>query len=227
MPAAKIQEIREELAMVLSARGSGLIDSILPMLTFLVVNSFSGPYKALIPAVILTALLALFRLRRGQSLNYSLGGLGGIALASLFVILSGSERGLFFPGFISGSLIVGLNLASILLNRPLVAWTSFLTRRWPLDWYWHPRVKPAYNEVTLLWAAAFTARLALEIWLFGLNDFTGLALVKALSGWPFLITLLVGSYLYGGWRLRHLAGPSVGEFKQAKDPPWQSQQRGF
>jgi len=39
--------------------------------------------------------------------------------------------------------------------------------------------------------------------------------------------LLVISYLYGTWRLRHLKGPSVEEFKAGAEPPWTGQRRGF
>ncbi|MBT7073025.1 MAG: hypothetical protein HN975_19285, partial [Anaerolineae bacterium] len=44
---------------------------------------------------------------------------------------------------------------SLLFGRPLTAWSSFITRRWDLAWYWHPRVRPAYTETTLLWTLFF------------------------------------------------------------------------
>lgn len=36
-------------------------------------------------------------------------------------------------------------------------------QRRPLAWYWHPRVRPAYSEVTLAWAVYFGLRLALQL----------------------------------------------------------------
>jgi hypothetical protein len=59
-----------------------------------------------------------------------------------------------------------LCVVSVAFNRPMVAWSSFIARRWALNWYWHPQVLPAYNEVTILWAVAFAARLTVEFWLY-------------------------------------------------------------
>jgi hypothetical protein len=51
--------------------------------------------------------------------------------------------------------------------------------------------------------------------------------VRILLGWPFIIALLIVTYLYGLWRLSKLGGPSVEEFKAGKSPPWEGQKRGF
>jgi hypothetical protein len=118
-------------------------------------------------------------------------------------------------------------LASVLAGRPLVAWTSYVARRWPLAWYWHPRVRPAYSEVTLMWVAFLTLRLLLQLLLFQEQSVGTLAVIQVVSGWPATIVLLVLSYLYGTWRLRHLRGPSVEEFKAGTEPPWEGQRRGF
>ena len=164
---------------------------------------------------------------RKENLAYALGGLGGTLLAAVFVKLSGSGSGYFLPGFVSGAVTVVLCIVSVAFNRPLVAWTSFITRRWTLAWYWHPQVLPAYNEVTILWAVAFAARLTFEFWLYQQEALGALGTVRILLGWPFIIALLIVSYLYGLWRLGKLGGPGVEEFKAGKAPPWEGQKRGF
>jgi hypothetical protein len=224
---AKIQELGDELRSVLSGRASRLVDSFLPLLIFLVFTPLFGVDISLIAAITCAALFAMIRILRRESLVYSLGGLGGVLLAAVFVFLSGSERGFFLPGLISGSITVILCIVSVALNRPLVAWTSFVARRWPLNWYSHPKVLPAYNEVTILWGVAFAARLGFEYWLYQQDAIDALGAARILLGWPFIIALLLITYIYGTWRLRNLAGPSVEEFKQSKTPPWESQQRGF
>jgi hypothetical protein len=88
-------------------------------------------------------------------------------------------------------------------------------------------VLPAYNEVTILWAVAFAARLLFEYWLYQQDALGTLGTVRILLGWPFILALLIVSYLYGLWRLGRLGGPSVAEFKAGKSPPWEGQQRGF
>ncbi len=223
----KLQELGEELRGVLSGRGSRLLDSFFPPLVFLLINSLSNVDAALWGALATSGGFAAYRLFRRESMIYALGGLGGTLLAALFVKLSGSGAGFFLPGFFSGAATVILCVVSVAFNRPLVAWTSFITRRWALNWYWHPQVLPAYNEVTILWAVAFAARLTLEYWLYQQDALGALGTVRIFLGWPFIVVLLIVSYIYGLWRLGQLKGPSVDEFKAGKAPPWEGQKRGF
>lgn len=224
---SKLKELQEEFRLVLSGRGLRLLDSFLPLLIFLITNPLVGLNVALWGAMAVAAFFAVYRIIRKESLVYSLGGLGGVLLAAVFVNLSGSESGFFLPGLISGGITVILCVVTVAVNRPIVAWTSFIARRWPLDWYWHPRVLPAYNEVTIAWAVAFSARLSLEYWLFQEDAVNALGAARVVLGWPFTVALLVASYLYGLWRLGRLAGPSVEEFKAGQAPPWEGQKRGF
>jgi hypothetical protein len=224
---SKFNELREELKMVLSGRGAQLLDSFLPLLIFLVTNSLAGLNYALWGALGTAILFAIFRLFRRESLVYALGGVGGILLSTVLVRLSGSGRGFFLPGLISGAVTVVVCVVSVAINRPVVALTSFIARRWPMDWYWHPKVLPAYNEVTIMWAVAFGARLVLEFWLYQRDASSALGTTRLILGWPYTIVLLIVSYLYGLWRLSHLKGPSIEEFKADKDPPWDGQRRGF
>lgn len=224
---SKLQELGEELRGVLSGRGSRLLDSFFPPLIFLLINSISNVDAALWGALAISGGFAAYRLIRRENLTYALGGLGGTLLAALFVKLSGSGAGFFLPGFFSGAATVILCVVSVALNRPMVAWSSFIARRWALDWYWHPRVLPAYNEVTILWAVAFATRLTLEFWLYQQDALGTLGTVRIFLGWPFIVVLLIVSYIYGLWRLGQLKGPSVEEFKAGKAPPWEGQKRGF
>lgn len=223
----RLNEVREELGSVLWGGGARLFDTVLPPVVFLLVNALAGVNVALWSALATAALFAVARIARRENLAYALGGLGGTLLAAVFVKLSGSERGYFLPGFVSGAVTVVLCVASVAFNRPLVAWNSFVARRWTLSWYWHPQVLPAYNEVTVLWAVAFAARLLFEYWLYQQEALGALGTVQILLGWPFIVALLVVSYLYGLWRLGRLGGPSVEEFNAGTPPPWEGQKRGF
>ena len=223
----KAKELQEELKMVLSGRGAQLLDSFLPLAIFLVLNSLAGLNYALWGALGTAGLFALVRIFRRESLVYALGGLGGVLLSTVLVQLSGSGTGFFLPGLISGAVTVVVCVVSVAANRPFVALTSFVARRWPISWYWHPKVLPAYNEVTIMWAVAFGARLFLEYWLYQQDASSALGTARLILGWPYTILLLIVSYLYGLWRLIHLKGPSVEEFTAGTEPPWESQRRGF
>jgi len=222
----KAREILEELRMVLTGRSS-LLDTLLPPLLFVLLNVIWGVQVAIWTSLGIAVLIAVYRLLKRQSLLYALGGAGGVALAAAAAFLLGRAEGFFLPTIISGAVTFLLCLVSVLVGRPVVALTSHVARRWPLNWYWHPRVRPAYSEVTWMWVVFFGLRLLLQLNLFQEQAANLLGVVQFLTGWPATIVLLIASYLYGTWRLRKLGGPSVEEFKADADPPWQGQQRGF
>ena len=221
----KARELLEEFRAV--AGKVGLLDTILPPILFLLLNGLAGFIAAMIGALGLSVLIAVLRLRRGQSLLYALAGMGSVGLAIALAYLVGSSEGYFLPGIVNGGLTIALALVSLLIRKPMVAWTSYIARRWPLDWYWHDHVRPAYTEVTLAWILFFALRLFWQVSLFQGQDVSQLALVNALTGWPATIILLIFSYLYGTWRLVKLGGPSVDEFRSQTPPPWIGQRRGF
>jgi hypothetical protein len=221
----KSLELLEEFRSVLGK--VGLLDTILPPVLFLALNSFLGFQAAVGGALTLAILIAVLRLSRKQSLLYSLAGIGSVGLAIALAWFLGRSEGYFLPGIVNGGITVALALVSLLIRKPIVAWTSFIARRWPLDWYWHPQVRPAYSEVTIAWTLFFAARLVWQVILFQGKNTDQLAFVNFLLGWPALIILLVFSYLYGTWRLGNLNGPSVEEFRNEVAPPWEGQKRGF
>jgi hypothetical protein len=222
---SKAHELLEELRSV--SNGVGLMDTILPPISFLLLNGLAGFQAAMYGAIAIALLIAILRLRRKQSLMYALAGMGSVALAIALALLLGRSEGYFLPGIVNGGITIALALVSLLIRKPMVAWTSYLARRWPLEWYWHTQVRPAYTEVTLIWTLFFVLRLWWQVALFQGQDTGQLALVNALTGWPATVVLLIISYLYGTWRLGQLQGPSVEEFRAGVPAPWQSQRRGF
>lgn len=223
----KIRELQAELKTVFAGRGAKVLDVIVPVLLFLVINPILGLSAALIAAIGSGVLFFLIRIIRQENIYYALGGLGAVLLAAGFALLSGSDVGFFIPGMVSGGVTVLVCLLSVLFKRPMAALSSHLTRSWPLDWYWHPLIRPAYAEVTLIWALGFGLRLALELIFFLQGAVNSLGLIRTIMGWPYTILILLLSYLYGLWRLGILSGPSVEEFKAETPEPWTGQKRGF
>lgn len=221
------QELWEELQNVFSGRGVKLLDALLPVVVFLAANTNLEIPLALGLSVGTSILFFLFRISKKDNLAYALGGFGAVLLAAVFAYISNSAVGFFLPGLITSGLTVIALLVSALFKRPLAALSSHLTRSWPLSWYWHPQVRPAYSEVTLFWAVGFGIRLGLEYWLFRQGAAGSLGLIRTILGWPYTILLLVLSYLYGLRRLGNLGGPSVEEFTSGQEQPWEGQKRGF
>lgn len=220
------RELLEEFRSVVAAR-SKIVDAVLPPLIFVVVNALMGLEYAIGSSLVIAILFSLYRLLKSQTLGYALGGLAGVVFASVLVRLSGRAEGYFFPSVVSGGMTALACLLSILVGRPLVAFTSHFARGWPLGWYWHPRVSPAYKEVTFIWTLFFALRALVQFALLRGSAIDFFNLANVALGWPVLIMLLALSYIYGTRRLRQLSGPSVEEFEAGITPPWKSQQRGF
>lgn len=206
---------------------SGIADGIVPPLVFTAVNAAAGVEWGAGTGFAAALLIMAARLVARRPLRFALSGLGGTALAATLVLRSGRAETYFLPGIVSGALTAALVVASIAARRPFVAWTSWAVRGWPLEWFWHPRVRPAYTAASWLWAGYFAARTSVQ-WLLYVRGETGtLGLIRVATGWPGLVALLVATYLLGRRRLVALAGPSVEEFATGAPPPWRGQPTGF
>ena len=223
----KFNEIFDELKLVFSGHGPGVLDALVPLLVYIIGGRFLTASTALYASLGAALAIMIYRLANKQSVAYSAGGAGTALLGALLAYLGNTEAGFYLPGFVSGGLTVAACLVSAVFRKPLAAYSSHLTRRWPLDWYWHEQVRPAYGEVTLMWAGFFGLRLATELILFIQGNTSALGTVRVLMGWPFTILVLVISYVYGQKRLVGLGGPSVEEFETNVQPPWEGQRRGF
>ena len=221
---SKLTELKEEFDDML---GDRLVDAIVPPFLFLVANAIWGLHFAMWTALGLSVVMGVRRALRGEPLTYGLFGVLSVLLAIGLVWFLGRDESFFLPGLVTGGLTVFLCVLSVLIKRPITAWSSFLTHRWDLAWYWHPRVRPAYMETSILWTLFFGIRFWWLLKLYQGGAAERLAWVQTLTGLPAIILLLVVTYLYGSWRLKKLDGPSVNEFKENKPAPWKSQQRGF
>lgn len=223
---SKLRELWDEFRAVV-VRQNSVLDAILSPIVFLLLNGLISFQAAMWGALVLSVLIAVLRLWNKQSLFYALAGVGSVGLAVTIALLLGRSDGFFATELVSGSMTLLLAILSLVIRRPMVAWTSYIARRWPINWYWHPQVRPAYSEVTFAWAIFFGARLFLQFSLFQQGNTSMLAIINIITGWPSIILLLILSYLYGTWRLANLHGPSVEEFQNNIPAPWQSQTRGF
>ncbi len=223
---SRVAEIRGELRTISTGRNN-LVDAVLPPLGFVVLNAALGLEPALIGSLAISVGLGVWRLARRQGLAYVAGGLVGTSVAVLSAYASGRAQDYFLAQIASSALTAIACVGSALVGRPLVAFTSHLARGWPLSWYWHRRVRPAYSEVTLAWGALFMAKVASQYLIYRQGRTTALGLFNLFTGWPATVAVLIASYLYGTWRLGQLRGPSVQEYREQRPPPWQGQSRGF
>jgi hypothetical protein len=222
----KISEIVEETKKLLTSQGN-VFDTIIPPIIFLILNAIFGIDVAIWGSLIFVIFVGVYRLVKGHTLKFAFGGLGGVIFSLFLVNYLGQSRAFFLPPIVIAGFTGTACLVSFFLGQPVAAWTSHLARKWPRDWYWHPQVKPAYSEVTLVWGVIIISRLILMINLYQGSSTETLGFFQVVTGWPGTALILMLSYIYGMWRLKKLEGPSVTEFVGQMEPPWEGQKRGF
>ncbi|HKL74857.1 MAG TPA: DUF3159 domain-containing protein [Halanaerobiales bacterium] len=219
----RIKELLEELRTVLSSK---TIDAILPPLIFVLTSNFLNLTIASVSAILVSLVIGIIRLLKKQPWKYAFGGLIIVIIASSLAYFTKNTASYFIPSIINSTVLIIIATLSLIINKPLAAWASHLTRGWPLEWFWRDDIKPAYREVTIFWVIFLLMRLTIQIYIYRLGE-SNLTWSNILLGWPFTITILLISYIYGIWRLKKLGGPGVEEFKENKKPPWEGQKRGF
>lgn len=221
-----VVEVTNELRCLLSGRVA-VADGLVPPLVFVVADTvWAIPTAAALGLVSALGIVG-WRLAGRKPLRFALAGLGGVVLATVIALRSGSAADYFLPGIATGAATTVAAALSIVLKRPLVAWSSWFSRGWPLDWYWHPRVRPAYSRATWLWVAFFGVRSLVQWHLYEGGETLLLGAARLIMGWPSLLILLVATYVLGRRWLQALGGPSVDEFERRSGRPWKGQATGF
>ncbi len=219
------REIVSEFRMI--GRRASLLDAVIGPVVFALVNAMRGVTDAVIAGLAIAFVVVVYRLVRRGDVTYALGGVGGTLVASGLVLFTGRAEDYFLPGIVGGAFTSLAILVSIFVKRPLLALTSSVMRSWPMGWYLHPQVRPAYTFASWMWAGFFAARAGVQYLLYRDGAVGALAAVRVATGWPALVALLVITYLVGRRQLERLGGPSVDEWEANADPPWQGQSHGF
>lgn len=203
------------------------MDAIIPPIIYILGNSLFGFKEGVALAILIAIILAGFRVFKKESILYALGGIGGVALASGFALITDNAVNYFLPKIIGSGALFLVSFISVLLGRPLAAILSHVSRGWDFEWFLRKDIKPAYREVTLVWGILFFGRMAFQIVLYKRGNLTELGWASVLLGFPATLTVLIITLIYGMWRLRNLGGPGIDEFKAGVGPPWKGQKKGF
>ena len=201
------------------------LDAILAPVFFVTISRFQDLQTSIILTGILIMFTFLYRILRKESLRNSLIGVGGTSIALLIAQIQGTASGFFLPGIIRDLSVALIGFISILLGRPFTIYTSKSIRGWPLDWFLHKNVKPAYREVATIWVIFLSIKGLLQLYFFSSPEI--LAIIKLATSNQTTIALLVLKNIYGQRKLIKLGGPSVEEIKNKVPPPWSGQKSGF
>ncbi|MFN2617747.1 MAG: DUF3159 domain-containing protein, partial [Thermoleophilaceae bacterium] len=168
----------------------GLVDSGLPPVAFVAVNAARGLTAATWAAVAVGVALLAVRLARKEPLRHTVSGFLGVLIAALIARGTGRAENFFLPGIVINAVYGGGFLVSAMVRKPLV---GVLLRQFsdkPPDWHDDPRVRRAYAEATVGWAAVFIARVIVQSLLVAAGRPGWLAVTKIAMGWPLFLGAL-------------------------------------
>jgi hypothetical protein len=171
----------------------GLLETTLPLLVFVVVNSAVGLTWAIWTALATGVAIAAVRLVRRKPAVQAIGGLLAVGVAAFIAWRTGSAKGYFLFGIWTQLLYGAVFAGSMLLRWPLVGvlWESLVLGH---DARWR-RIRPLlrrYQWATLVWVVVFVGRFLVQRFLYDQDALGWLAAVKIVMGYPvFLIGLVV------------------------------------
>lgn len=173
----------------------GLVDSGLPAVVFVLVNSVVQAFSAretalnaaLAASVVCGVAIVGLRLVRKQTLQQALSGFFGLAIAVFFARRSGEARGFFLPG-IYINVAYGLAFTvSAVVGRPVVGYLYAAVDGMAASWREDARLRRTFAIASFGWAAVFASRAVVQGILYAMDRPGLLAASRLLMGWPLTI----------------------------------------
>ena len=164
----------------------GVAESALPAAAFVVTYTVSGQdtTAALIAAIALGVIFAVARIVRGQTVQFALAGLGGLALSAYVVSRTGKAEDFFLPGLLANAGYAAAYLISILVRWPLLGVIIAALRGGDMSWRQDPVAVRNYSRASWVWVALFSLRLAVQLPLYLASALTALGVARIAMGIP-------------------------------------------
>ena len=192
----------------------GLIDSGLPAVVFVLVNSVVQAFgdrgtaldAAIAASVACGLAIVVLRLVRKETLQQAISGFFGLAIAVFFARRSGEARGFFLPGIFI-NIAYGLAfVGSAVLGRPIVGYVYGAVEGLDARWRADSRLRRTFAVASVGWSLVFASRAVVQAVLYVMDRPGLLAASKLLMGWPLTIAAVALTVAYVK-RRRELPAP--------------------
>ena len=163
----------------------GLIDSGLPAIVFLVVFNVTDQLRAAIMgALALSLVLAIYRLARKDTIQHSISGVVGVLICAYFANRSGNATDFYIP-----KLLTNLGYGTVYLLANLAGWPILGLVLGPLlgenfSWRSNPARKKMYMKASWIWVAMFFSRIAVQYPIYKSGNVNLLGTVNLAMGYP-------------------------------------------
>ena len=188
----------EDRDKVINALGGkkGLIDSGVPSIVFLVVFNISKEVNtAIMSALALSLILAIFRLIKKDTIQHSVSGVIGVLICAYFANKSGNASDFYIP-----KLLTNLGYGTVYLIANLVGWPILGVVLGPLlgenfTWRNNPARKRMYVKASWIWVAMFFSRIAVQYPIYKSGNVNLLGTVNLAMGYPLFFAAAYGTWL--------------------------------
>ena len=188
----------EDRDKVVNALGGkkGLIDSGVPSIVFLVVFNISKEVNtAIMSALALSLILAIFRLIKKDTIQHSVSGVIGVLICAYFANKSGNASDFYIP-----KLLTNLGYGSVYLVANLAVWPILGILLGPilgenLNWRKDPARARAYKRASWLWVLMFFTRIAVQYPIYRSGNVNLLGTVNLAMGYPLFLATAYGSWM--------------------------------
>jgi hypothetical protein len=188
-------EDRDKLVNALGGK-KGLIDSGVPSIVFLVVFNISKEVNtAIMSALALSLILAIFRLIKKDTIQHSVSGVIGVLICAYFANKSGNASDFYIP-----KLLTNLGYGTVYLIANLVGWPILGVVLGPLlgenfTWRNNPARKRMYVKASWIWVAMFFSRIAVQYPIYKSGNVNLLGTVNLAMGYPLFFAAAYGTWL--------------------------------
>ncbi|MBK4150035.1 DUF3159 domain-containing protein [Corynebacterium macginleyi] len=167
----------------------GLVSATVPIVVLIPINSLYGLTPALISALGVAVVIAMWRIVRKQTIQPAISGLIGVAICAAIAWFTGDAKGYFLYGiWMSLALFIAAAL-SILFRWPAVGVIWKGVNGGDMAWKKVKVARRAYSIATAGWAVIFLARFIVQRAIYDAGETTALGITRIVMGWP--LTLLV------------------------------------
>jgi Protein of unknown function (DUF3159) len=164
----------------------GVAESALPAAAFVLTYTITGQdtRAAVIAAVALGVIFGVARIIRGQTVQFALAGLAGLALSAYVVSRTGRAEDFFLPGLLANAGYALAYLISIAVRWPLLGVIVATLRGGDMSWRKDPEQVRKYSRASWIWVMLFSLRLAVQLPLYLASALTALGVARIAMGIP-------------------------------------------
>ena len=188
---------------------AGLIYTSLPVVVFVPVSSMFGLLPAIITALIVAALILVWRLVRHESVQPAVSGFIGVGFCALIAWYVGAAKGYFLLGIWMSLFWAAVFGLSILIRRPVVGYVWSWVNGHGYRWRSVRRAVTAFDVATFTWVVVFAARFLVQHQLYDMDRTGWLAAARIAMGWPLTGVAALATYfaIKSAQRAVHAAFP--------------------